>query len=215
MNDVVDNPIRVLLADDHPSTRTGLRVILEAEGFEVCAEVGDAKAAVEAASETHPDICVLDVHMPGHGIAAAEKITTKLPETQVVMLTVSRDDEDLFGALRAGAVGYLLKDSDIEGLHLALRGVLDGEAAIPRELVTHIIEEFRNKSHRRTPLSHHGSARLTSREQEVLGFLQQGLGTAHIADHLFVSQATVRSHIASILKKFGVASRKEALDLVD
>jgi two-component system NarL family response regulator len=211
----VQHPIRILLADDHPSTRAGLRVILESEGFEVCAEVGDAGAAVQAAMDTHPDICVLDVHMPGHGIAAAEKITTKLPETQVVMLTVSRDDEDLFGALRAGAVGYLLKDSDIDGLHLALRGVLDGEAAIPRELVSHIVEEFRNKSHRRTTLAHHGSARLTSREQEVLRFLQEGYGTSGIAEQLFISQATVRSHVASILKKFGVDSRREALDLVD
>ncbi|HSL63620.1 MAG TPA: response regulator transcription factor, partial [Gaiellaceae bacterium] len=101
---------RVLLADDHPPTREDIRRTLESDGrFEVCAVAADAAGAVDAATRERPDLCVLDIRMPGNGIAAAWEITARLPETKVVMLTVSRDDDDLLAALRAGASGYLLK----------------------------------------------------------------------------------------------------------
>src|SRR5437016_6176431 len=115
--------MRVLVADDHPPTRAGVRLALERGGFEVCAEVADGPSAIEAARREAPDVCLLDIHMPGDGIHAAETISRELPETAVVMLTVSRLDSDLFDALRAGASGYLLKDIDPARLPLALHGV--------------------------------------------------------------------------------------------
>jgi two-component system NarL family response regulator len=125
-------PLRVLIADDHPPTRAGVRQALEADGFAVVAEVGDARKAVDAAVEHEPDVCVLDIHMPGNGIDAAREIAHKLGDVSIVMLTASRDDDDLFEALRAGRVGYLLKDMDPDRLGPALRGVLAARRPAPR-----------------------------------------------------------------------------------
>src|SRR3954471_4613680 len=117
---------RVLIADDHPPTRLGVRLALEEGGFTVCAEAASGPSAVQAALAERPDVAVLDVHMPGSGITAAREITDQLPDTAVVMLTVSRDDADLFQALRAGARVYLVKAIEPTRLPLALQGVLDG-----------------------------------------------------------------------------------------
>ena len=111
----------VLIADDHPATRAGVRLALERGGFVVCAEVPDGPSAIEAALRERPDVCLLDINMPGNGIEATKAIVRQLPETAVVMLTVSRSDADLFDALRAGASGYLLKDTDPARLPHALR----------------------------------------------------------------------------------------------
>jgi DNA-binding NarL/FixJ family response regulator len=139
-----------------------------------------------------------------------------LPETAVVMLTVSRNDEDLFGALRAGASGYLLKDIDPARLPHALQGVLNGEAALPRGLVARLMDEFRSRGKRRTlPLVGRRGAELTSREWEVLELMRQRLTTHEIADRLGVADVTVRRHVGAILRKLRVQSRKEALDLVE
>src|SRR5918999_5876380 len=118
---------RTLIADDHVPTRARVRVILEQSGFEVCAEAGNARAAVEAAVRERPDICLLDVNMPGGGIAAAAEIRARLPETLVVMLTVSSDEKDISESLRAGATGYLLKDMDFAQIPATLRAALAGE----------------------------------------------------------------------------------------
>jgi DNA-binding NarL/FixJ family response regulator len=122
---------RVLIADDHPPTRAGVRLALERAGFIICAEAWTAARAVELAMQEQPDVCLLDVHMPGGGIAAAGAIAERVPATSIVMLTVSQEDEDLFNALRAGASGYLLKTTDPGRLPHALEGVLRGEAALP------------------------------------------------------------------------------------
>ena len=207
--------IRVLVADDHPPTRAGVRRVLEADGFDVCADVASAPAAVEAAIETRPDVCLLDIRMPGSGIAAAEEITAKLPETAVVMLTVSRDDADLFDALRAGASGYLLKDMERSQLPSALRSVLAGEAQLPATLVTRVIEEFRDRGRRRRLLvDSRPGVELRKREWEVLELLREGLSTAEIAQRLFVSDVTVRTHVSQILRKLRVTSRAEAIELL-
>ena len=120
----VSAPVRILIADDHPQTRAGVRHVLESDGFVVCAEVGNGKAAVEAALAEQPDVCLLDIRMPGSGIAAAAQISSALPDTAIVMLTASRDDADLFDALRAGACGYLLKDVERSELPAALEARL-------------------------------------------------------------------------------------------
>jgi DNA-binding NarL/FixJ family response regulator len=205
--------VRVLIADDHPPTRAGVRGALEAGGvFSVIAEAPSGPAAVASALELRPDVALLDIHMPGHGITAARDITAALPDTAVVMLTVSRDDADLFAALRAGARGYLLKDIDPARLPMALEGVLAGEAALPRGLVARLIEEFRTRDdaarRREGPLAH-----LTDREWEVLHLMREGKSTSEMAAELFVSAVTVRSHVSAILRKLQVSNREDAVRL--
>lgn len=208
--------IRVLVADDHPAARAGIAYALTAGGFDVCAMAEDAETAVSEAIRSTPDVCLLDVHMPGNGIAAAGRIAARLPETAVVMLSVSRNDADLFDSLRAGAAGYLLKDMDPERLPAAVEGVLKGEAALPRTLVAQLIEEFRERGRRRRlPLVAGRGVELTSREWEVLELMRDGLATAEIAARLFVTPATVRSHVAGILRKLRVPDRKSALALLE
>jgi len=203
-----------VIADDHPMTRVGVRIALERGGFEVCAEADDAGSAVEAAERERPDICLLDIQMPGGGIHAAEEISRTVPDAAVVMLTVSRSDRDLFDALRVGASGYLLKDMDPERLPLALRGVVEGEAALPRHLVSLVIAEFRGRGRRRSLRGRRG-VDLTEREWEVLELMNYGLTTFEIADRLFIEPVTVRTHVSSILKKLRVPSRKAALELLE
>jgi DNA-binding NarL/FixJ family response regulator len=213
---VSDDRYRVLIADDHPPTRAGVKAALERDGFVVCAQAADARAAIEAARSERPDVCLLDIHMPGDGIFAAETIARELPDAAVVMLTVSRTDADLFNALRAGASGYLLKDIDPMRLPLALRGVLEGEAALPRRLVALLIEEFRERRRRRRiPLVGRRGVELTDREWEVLELMKQGLSTEEIAARLFISPVTVRTHVSAILKKLHVPTREAALELLE
>jgi DNA-binding NarL/FixJ family response regulator len=167
--------LSVLVADDHAPTRRDVRAALEDHPeIRVCAEASDAAAAIEAAVRLLPDICLLDIRMPGGGIAAAWEITARLPETRVVMFTVSREDDDLFDALRAGAVGYLLKDTDPARLPLAMLDVVRGDAAIPRSLVARLANEFRDWGpRRRALLGHDLDGHLTSREWEVLELLRR------------------------------------------
>jgi DNA-binding NarL/FixJ family response regulator len=207
--------LSVLIADDHAPTRDDVRAALEGHpGIEVCAEVADAAAAIEAALRLRPDICLLDIRMPGGGIAAAWEITARLPETGVVIFTVSREDDDLFDALRAGASGYLLKDTDPARLPLALLDVVRGDAAIPRALVARLATEFRDRGpRRRALLGNGGNGHLTSREWEVLELLRDGLSTGEIAEKLCITQVTARSHIAGILKKLRVPDRQAAIKL--
>ena len=209
----VGEGLRVLIADDHPMARVGVRLALERGGFEVCAEAEDADSAIDAAEREHPDICLLDIQMPGSGIHAADEISKRVPESAIVMLTVSRIDTDLFDALRAGATGYLLKDIDPTRLPLVLRRVLDGEAALPRHLVALVIDEFRERGRRRPLLKRRGVV-LTDREWEVLELMSHGLTTFEIADRLFIEPVTVRTHVSAILKKLHVSSRKAALQLI-
>jgi two-component system nitrate/nitrite response regulator NarL len=212
---MTDHP-RVLLGDDHFPVRANVRRTLEAEGFQVCAEAADAASAVEAALRERPDICLMEVKLPGDGLAAAAEICERVPAAAVVMLTASTDDSDLFAALRAGASGYLLKDMDPERLGHALRGVLEGEAALPPRLVARLIEDYR-RLHRPPRLRIGGPAavELTARESEVVRLMREGLSTSEIAARVDVSPVTVRRHISEVLRKLGVADRESALRLVE
>jgi len=210
-------PARVLVADDHSPTREDVRAAVDADPrFKVVALAGDAADAVQAAMRERPDVALLDMRMPGSGAAAAWEITARLPGTRAVMLTVSRSDDDLFAALRAGASGYLLKDMPFEDIGDELAGVLEGRTALPPELVTRLVDEFRDSApRRRALLGQAGGAQLTSREWQVLDLLRQGLATGEIARRLFVSPATVRSHVAAVLRKLRVPDRDAAIRLFE
>ena len=210
----MSTPISVLVADDHARTRAMVRRALERTGdFVVCVEAADARAAVEGARRERPDVCLLDINMPGNGIAAASQISTALPDTSVVMLTVSRQDDDLFDALRAGASGYLLKGIDEDAIGDALQRVLAGEAMLPGTLVARLVDEFRDRESRRVAVPESHAARLTGREWDVLELMRKGKSTGEIAERLFVSPTTVRTHVSSILNKLGVPTREEAIRL--
>jgi DNA-binding NarL/FixJ family response regulator len=207
---------RVLIADDHVRTRAEVRRVLEASGrFVVCADVSDAAAAVEAARREKPDICLLDIRMPGNGIAATAQIKAELPEVAIVMLTVSRSDDDLFDALRAGAKGYLLKGMNEDELPDSLARVLKGQASLPPNLVARLIDEFRDRERFRIHLPGDRAVLLTPREWDVLGLMRSGSTTAEIAERLFISATTVRSHVSAILRKLEVRDRSEAVSLLE
>jgi DNA-binding NarL/FixJ family response regulator len=208
------DPPRVLIADDHVPTRLSIRVALEGDGFVVCAEEATASGAVAAALRDPPDLCLLEVEMPGGGIEAAATIRATLSKTPVVMLSRSDDDDDVFAALQAGASGYLLKGMNPSRLGPTLVGVMRGEAALPRELTARLIREFRARTRRETALVRRGKNELTRREWEVLDCLCEGLSTRRTAERLFISQTTVRRHVSSILGKLEVGSRQAAVDLV-
>jgi DNA-binding NarL/FixJ family response regulator len=211
---VTDLRIRVIVADDHAPTRAGVLASLDVDGFDIVGEASNARAAVELAVAFEPDVCLLDIHMPGNGIAAAEEISKSLPDCAIVMLTYSRDDDDLFDSLRAGARGYLLKDMDPDRLGSALRGVLAGEAALPRSLVSKVLEEFEGRSRRKLFMRAQRPTQLTSREWEIMELLREGLSTEDVATRLFVTPGTVRVHVSSVLKKLRVGDRASAIQVL-
>jgi len=209
---VVTEPrIRVIVADDHAPTRAGVLASLDVDGFDIVGEASNARAAVDLAVSLQPEVCLLDIHMPGNGIAAAEEISKSLPNCAIVMLTYSRDDDDLFDSLRAGARGYLLKDMDPDRIGAALRGVLAGEAALPRSLVSKVLEEFEGRSRRKLFMRAQRPTQLTSREWEIMELLREGLSTEDVATRLFVTPGTVRVHVSSVLKKLRVGDRASAI----
>jgi DNA-binding NarL/FixJ family response regulator len=202
--------MRIVLADDHARMRGLIRAALEADGCEVCGEAANGPDAVRLTQEHHPDVALLDIHMPGNGIAAAREISAALPETAVVMLTQSSEEDDIFDSLRAGAAGYLLKDTDPARLGAALRGVLSGEAAMSRRLVARILDEFRAPTRRRFTRRTTAAARLSTREWEVMELLSEGASTEEVARRLFLSPTTVRVHVSTVLRKLRVSDRESA-----
>lgn len=205
---------RILLADEHASTRGALRRLLESSGFSVCGEAADEREAVDVALLERPDICLIDVLLPGSGTAAIAAITEGLPETVVVVLTTSADRDAFFDALRAGARGYLLKGMSSERLPNSLLGVLAGEAPIPRALVGALVSEYQTQGRVRSIVTERGAVDLSGREWEVLHLLAEGLTTAEVAERLYVSPVTVRRHISSLLAKLGVADRASAIAMI-
>jgi DNA-binding NarL/FixJ family response regulator len=190
----------------------GVRLALERDGFVVSAEETTKSGAVAAARREHPDVCLIDVALAGGGIEAAASVHAELPETPVVMMTTSPNDADLFASLEAGAAGYLTEEMTPACIGRVLHGVLRGEAALPRELVAHVIAEFRART-RRASLVRPTGHDLTAREFEVLDCLREGLSTRTIARRLVVTETTVRRHIGSILKKLDVPTRAAAVEV--
>jgi DNA-binding NarL/FixJ family response regulator len=201
----------VVLADDHPVIRLGVRMALMRGGFEVLAEAADCDGAVEAVLRERPDICLLDISMPGGGIEAAAILAQAAPSTAVVMLTVSQSPNDMLAALRSGAKGYLSKDTSPERLPAALYGVLKGEAALPRNLVGRVLHEFRHIPAPETAPLRVAGVELSARESEILRLLRSGLSTIQIGERLSLSPITVRRHISAGMAKIGASSREDAL----
>jgi DNA-binding NarL/FixJ family response regulator len=200
--------MRVLVADDHSLFRDGIISLLEAAGLQVVGQVGDGQAAVEAALRLRPDLVLLDIDMPQmSGLAALRRIKVERPETQVVMLTVSKDDADLFQAIKAGAQGYLLKDLSADEFLEMLEGLEHGEAAISRKTAARLIDGLGTPSRR--PLR--PAERLTEREIELLALVAEGLPNIAIAQRLSVSENTVKYHLKKIFQKLGAQNRTEAV----
>ncbi len=205
----IDAPISVLVADDQEIVRAGLRLILDAQpGIQVVAEARDGAEAVRLAAELRPDVCLLDIRMPHvDGLEATRQIVALDPAPAVVVVTTFDVDEYVHGALRAGARGFLLKDAGPELLAQAVRAAADGEALIAPKVTVRLLAAFADRKGPAAP------ARLpdplTAREQDVLAAVARGLTNAEIADELYLSLSTVKTHLASLAAKLGARNRVE------
>lgn len=201
-------PIRVLIADDHPVFRFGMRALLEAESdIEVIGEATTGEQAVEMAVTLGPDLVLMDIHMPGmHGIDATRQVLERSPSTGVLVVTMMEDDTVL-AALRAGARGYLLKGADGDQTLNAIRTVAAGGSIFSPEVADRVIGFVAGAS----PDSARTFPDLTEREFEILGMMARGLTNSAIASRLVISEKTVRNYVSTIFKKIGVTSRGEAI----
>ncbi|MEA2129584.1 MAG: hypothetical protein QOJ85_2475 [Solirubrobacteraceae bacterium] len=201
----------MLLAEPDAPTRTGIRLMLEAAGFEVCAEPLDGAAAVEAAAECRPALCLVAERLPGGAVEALHALYQRVPDAKLVLLTESDDAAVLFAAVRAGACGYVRTDRDPTRLPDILRGVLAGEAALSRVMTYALLERWRRRDRGRTLPTVPGAAAVTDRELDVLESMAEGLQTSEIAARLSISDVTVRRHAASVVAKLGVEDRAGAI----
>jgi DNA-binding NarL/FixJ family response regulator len=211
---VEDDPIRVVVADGDDAARAAAVAALRGRGCVVCGEAAAADDAVAVTVEERPDVVLLDTALPGNGITAAREIARRLPTAAVVMFAADADDDELLDSLRAGAAGYLLKDTDPGRLGFALKGVLNGEAAIPRHLVRRLTEEFRSPALPRFVRTTPAAAKLTARQWQVMELLGAGLTTDQVARRLFLSRSTVRVHVSAALKKLRVTDREDAFAIL-
>jgi DNA-binding NarL/FixJ family response regulator len=206
---------RILIVDDHPLTRDALSALLAQQGFEVVGEAADGDEALTAARKHDPDVVLLDLTMPGlDGLAALPRLREEAPDCEVVVLTASDTEENLLAAIRAGASGYLLKTESPEQIAAFLRGVVRGEAALSGGVARRLLDRVRAYG-RFGGVPDSIAKILSAREVEVLLLLDEHLGTDEIAQRLFISEHTVRSHVKNLLKKLGVSSRREALERLD
>lgn len=203
--------MRVVLVDDHALFRAGIASLLRAWDFDVVGEAGDGVEALEAVRRTRPDLVLMDIRMPhAGGLEATRRILAELPDTKIVMVTVSHDDDDLFQAIKAGAHGYLLKDMSQEDFSATISGIAAGEAPLSPGLAVKILQEFSRSSREHRPKGV-GPDELTEREREVLQHLATGATNREIAASIFLSEHTVRFHMKNILSKLHVKNRAQAV----
>lgn len=215
---MTDSPIRVLLVDDQSLVRLGFRMVLEAEAdIEVVGEAGDGAEALRAVDRERPDVVLMDVRMPGmDGIDATRRITAEHPEVRVVVLTTFDLDEYAFGALRAGASGFLLKDARPADLTSAIRTVADGDAVVSARVTRKLLDLFGD----RIPAAGDPGAEvdptapLTPREREVLLAIGRGLSNGEIAERFFLTESTVKTHVGRVLAKLALRDRVHAVIFV-
>ncbi len=204
------DPIRILLADDHPFFRDGVRLLLDSvEDTEVVGEAGSGEEAVELAVTLQPDVVLMDINMPGMGgIEATRRILHTSPHINVLVVTMYEDDDSVFTALRAGARGYLLKGANQVELLRAIRAVHGGEVIFGAGIAQRVMAYF---SAPRPSVPWQAFPDLTDREREILGLIAQGHGNAEIGQQLVLSPKTVRNHISNIFSKLQVADRAQAI----
>ncbi len=206
-------PIRVLVVDDHALFRRGLEMVLAQEpDIEVVGEAGDGAEAVERAEELLPDVVLMDIRMPRRsGIEACTAIKEAVPSAQIIMLTISDEEADLYEAIKAGATGYLLKEISIDEVATAIRAVAGGQSLISPSMASKLISEFAQLVKRDDDRQQVPAPRLTERELEVLRLVARGMNNRDIARQLFISENTVKNHIRNILEKLQLHSRMEAV----
>jgi NarL family two-component system response regulator LiaR len=202
-----EDTIRVLIVDDHSVVRRGLNALLATEpGIEVAGEAADGRQAVERAVLLRPDVVIMDLVLPEvDGVEAIRQIRTRLPEARILVLTSFGSDEMLFPALKAGALGYLLKDATPEELVRAIRATAKGLSSLNQTVARRLLAELSSDRGKRP-----SREMLTRRETEVLCSLAQGLSNDGIAGSLNISEATVRTHVSNILFKLGLDNRTQA-----
>ena len=202
--------IRILLVDDDDLMRAGLRAVLSSDDdLEIVGEVSGGRGAVGAVRETRPHVVLMDIRMPDlDGIAATREVLSAMPDAKVVMLTTFEDDDYLFGALAAGASGFLLKRTRPEDLIAAIRTVAEGDALLSPSVTRRVIDRAATQPRlARTD----ALERLTPREREVLGLIARGLSNAEIAEALVVEETTVKTHVKRLLAKLGLRDRVQAV----
>ena len=196
--------IRLLLADDHTMLRESLRRTMESEGLEVVGEAGDGEEAARLAEQLQPDVVLMDVSMPVlDGVAATRQIQERAPDVSVVMLTMHADQDVIARAIRAGAVGYLVKDCTTEELVRTVRQAANGETALSTELAASMLQEMRAPAPAESVLS--------KREEEVLQLIAEGSSTTEVGEQLYISVKTVKNHLASIYEKLDARDRTQAV----
>jgi DNA-binding NarL/FixJ family response regulator len=209
-------PPSVVIGASDPAILAGMRLALEADGLVVSAEAHSLQELVEAVERVAPDVCLVDVDIAGGGIPAAAEVGARAPSVAVVLLADDAGGERFLDAIRVGVSGYVPKRITADRLPSVIRAVVAGEPAVPRALVTLLIDQYRDRPARRQlPPSHGRGVDLTSREWEVLDFMREGLSTRAIADRLVISEVTVRRHIGAVLKKLQVSSRADAVRLLE
>lgn len=201
--------IRLMLADDHRMLREGLRRSMTDQGFDIVGEARDGDEAIRLADELGPEVILMDVTMPEvDGVEATRQIKLEHPEIRIVMLTMHADQEVLAAAIRAGASGYLVKDCSTEEIAGAVRMAASGETALSPQLAASMLDEVRKLD--KPPIADEDRV-ITKREEEVLQLIADGCSTTEVAERLYISQKTVKNHLASIYQKLDARDRTQAV----